>query len=265
MSDPYLKYRLYEASVQDAADDARIMADLYRRLRHKPARFFREDFCGTFKIASEWVKRGTQNHALALDIDPEPLAYGHETHYQKLSVSQQKRLRVLQKNVLSQTTKVDIIAALNFSYWTFKTRPLITQYFKSAFRSLKRDGLLILDVVGGTEMMGESVDRHTYGRGADRFVYEWRHESFNPINNHGLFSISFELKNKKRLRRAFTYDWRVWQIVELRECLREAGFRQSWVFWEQEDSQGEGNGVFRRAEKTKNSAVWIAILVASKI
>ncbi len=263
--DKFLKYRLYEASVQDAADDARILAKIYHQIRKRPARKFREDFCGTFKIAAEWVKRHSQNSALALDIDPEPLAYGKKTHFSALSLAQQKRLHIFQKNVLSRTEPVDIVGALNFSYWIFKTREKLIDYFKHAKLSLKKDGLLILDCVGGTEMIEEAVDRHSYGRAAERFVYEWRHESYNPINNEGVFSISFELKNKKKLKRAFVYDWRVWSIREIRECLAEAGFKNSWVFWEQEDKNGEGTGEFKRTERTENSAVWIAIIVASKI
>lgn len=260
-----LKYELYENSVQDAADDARILGSLYRRLRGQPAQSFREDFCGTFKIACEWVKLNSRHQAMALDIDPEPLAHGLAAHYSKLSPPQKTRLHIKRQNVLSSTPPVDIIGALNFSYWTFKTPDLLINYFKHSAKSLKRDGLLLLDCVGGTEMVQEAEDRHSYGRGKNRFTYVWRHEKYNPVTNEGLFSISFELKSGRHFKRAFTYDWRVWTIREIRECLAKAGFKRSWVFFEQDGPDGDGNGQFRCQEKIKNSAVWIAMIAASKI
>lgn len=172
---------------------------------------------------------------------------------------------VRQKNVLTKTIPCDLIGALNFSYWIFKKRHELIRYFRQAKKSLKKDGLLILDCVGGTEMIEEAVDRHTYGRGKNRFTYEWRHESYNPINSEGFFSISFKLKNGKKLDRAFTYDWRVWTLQEIRECLSEAGFKNSWVYWEQDGPNGEGNGIFKRTEVVHNSPVWLAMLVASRI
>lgn len=260
------KYELYERSVQDAPNDAAILEDIYRQTRKKKPRILREDFCGTFSVACEWVKRGAQNQALALDIDPEPLAYGMENHFRRLKPAQQKRVRVLRKNVLSQTRPAaDIVAACNFSYWIFKKRSEMLRYFKKVAASLKKDGLFLLDVVGGHDMSRLHQDRHDFGRGSKAFTYIWRHEKFNPLTHEGFFSISYRLKSGKKYSKVFTYDWRIWTVPELKDILHEAGFKNAWVYWEKENRKGEGTGEFYRTDIEENCACWIAYIVASKI
>lgn len=258
------KYELYENSVQDAADDAEIFDELYRKIRKKRAKIFREDFCGTFKVACEWVKLKRDNQSLALDIDPEPLEYGREYHFSKLNEQQKARMIILQKNVISVTTpKSDIISASNFSYWIFKERELLIRYFRKVRDSLKRNGLFFLDIVGGTEMIDEHTDREKYKLRGKQFTYIWRQESFNAVTNEGFFSISYRLPNGKKWNRAFTYDWRVWSIPEIRECLAAAGFKKTWIYWEKDDKDGQGTGEFYKTEREENCPVWIAYIIAS--
>lgn len=260
------KYWLYENSVQDAADDADILAQLFKRLRKREPLSFREDFCGTFKIACEWVRRSKKHSALGLDIDPEPLQYGFETHYESLTPDQKKRMKVLKQDVNSVTKPgSDLIAACNFSYWIFKTREELIRYFRFVKDSLKTDGLFFMDHVGGYEMVQETVDKETYGKGKNKFIYYWKQEAFNPVNNEGRFTISFKWNDGTKLKDVFTYDWRVWSIREIRECLEEAGFKKSWVFWEQDDEDGDGgNGEFELTESEENCPVFIDYIVASK-
>jgi hypothetical protein len=260
-----LKYQLYEASVQEAADDAEILESLYKKLRKKNPQTLREDFCGSFKLCAEWVKRGKLKKSIGLDIDPEPLDYGKSTHWSALSPQQRSRLQPLLKNVVSVTRPgVDLVAACNFSYWIFKERKDLIQYFKKVRQSLNADGLFFLDSVGGTEMMEVHRDEEVYRLGKQKFSYIWQCESFNPVKNEGFYSISFRLPGQKEWKRAFTYDWRAWSIPEVRECLREAGFSKTHVFWEGDGPSGKGNGEFHLTEKEENSAVWIAYIVGEK-
>lgn len=260
-----LKYQLYEASVQDAADDAEILESLYRRIKKKKPRRLREDFCGTFKLCTEWVRRGPKHEALGLDIDAEPLSYGRSEHWSKLSDEQQKRLKTMQKNVVSVTRpSADLIAACNFSYWIFKERSALLEYFKKVRQSLGKDGLFFLDTVGGTEMIEVHRDEENYRIEGQKFTYIWQCEKFNPIKNEGFYSISFQFPGQKEWKQAFTYDWRAWTIPEIREILLEAGFRKTHVFWEGDDDKGRGNGEFHRSEEEENSAVWIAYIVGEK-
>ena len=50
--------------------------------------------------------------------------------------------------------------------------------------------------------------------------------------------IHFEFTNGSRLKRAFTYEWRLWTLPEIRELLGEAGFSRSTVYWEDRDADG---------------------------
>lgn len=261
----FKKYELYESSVQDAESDAKNIDDLYKKIRKRKAQSLREDFCGTFNISSEWVKLDPNKTAVGLDIDPEPLSYGLTVHYPKLTKDQQRRVKPLQKNVMESTKPgVDVVAAGNFSFWIFKTRNELIKYFKAVKRSLKPDGLFILDMVGGTEMVEEHEDEEDFGRGKNRFTYFWKLERYNPITNEGFFSISYKTRSGINMKRAFTYDWRVWSIPEVCECLREAGLPYTAVYWEEDDEDGDGTGEFRRTEKEENCEVWIASIVASK-
>lgn len=258
------KYVLYENSVQDAADDAQILYDLYKQIKKKKPRHFREDFCGTYKIACEWVKIHKNNTAIGLDIDPEPLAYGKEHHWENLTADQKLRVSAQKKNVMSVTNpKADLIAACNFSYWIFKDRKTLIKYFKNVHKSLKKDGLFFMDIVGGTEMVEEHTDEEKHKVGNNRFTYIWKLEKYNPVTNEGFFSISYKLPDGKHLKRAFTYDWRVWTIQEIRECLEEAGFKKSAVYWEQDDEDGDGTGEFLETKEEENCEVWIAYIAAS--
>jgi hypothetical protein len=44
----------------------------------------------------------------------------------------------------------------------------------------------------------------------------------------------------------------------------EAGFRNATVYWEGEDENGEGNGVFSPEEQGEADPGWIAYIVAEK-
>jgi hypothetical protein len=77
--------------------------------------------------------------------------------------------------------------------------------------------------------------------------------------------IHFDRLKSKRMERAFTYDWRLWTITELREALAETGFDAAEVYWEgTEEKTGEGDGEFTLQESAENTASWIAYVVGVK-
>lgn len=260
------KYWFYEHSVQEAADDAQILSELFQKIRTRKPTRLREDFCGTFKVATEWVKLSSKNTAVGLDIDPEPIAYGYKNHMARLSDSQKQRIEILEKDVNSVTRPAaDIVAACNFSYWIFKKREELIRYFEFVFKSMKDDGLFFLDHVGGYEMVQETTDKDKFGKGKNKFQYIWKQENYNPVSNEGIFSISYKLADGTKLSRVFEYDWRVWTIREIRECLEEAGFQKTYVFWEQDDDDDDGgNGEFELTEREENCPVHICYIAASK-
>jgi hypothetical protein len=255
------KYSLYRRAVQSPDSDVEFIRDVYKELRKKDAKVLREDFCGTFALSTEWVKLNPKNIAWGVDLDPEPLAYGLSHYYLKLKHEQQKRLHVIEGNVLvSDLPRADIVLAMNFSYFIFKQRDLMKKYFANVFKSLNKDGIFILDIFGGSQC----YDANEESTNHKDFIYYWDQTSFDPVVNSALFHIHFKIKGKPKTERVFTYDWRMWSIPELRDILHEVGFKKAHIYWEGTTKKGEGNGKFTRTEKGESCQSWIAYIAAEK-
>lgn len=257
---PFDKYDLYRKAVQSPEADVEFYQKVYRDLRKKSPRLLREDFCGTFMIAAEWVKLHKQHKAYGVDIDLEPMEYGRDHYQDKLSENQKSRLVVLRKNVLTPgLPKVDISVAVNFSYYVFKSRDLLKRYFQNVYRSLNSKGVFIVDAFGGGQCQDAAEDTHRY----PGFTYYWDQTSFDPVSNQGLFYIHFRYRGKK-YKKVFTYDWRMWSLPEIRELMTEVGFKKTHIYWEGTNRKGEGNGIFTRTEKGESCLSWIAYVVGEK-
>jgi len=259
------KYKFYEASVQNAEAEVDFLAKQYARLNKKKPLVLREDFCGTGTIACEWIKSSPERIAWAIDLDGVPIRYGMKKHWQELSESDKQRLRFIKADVLkAHKVKADIIAAMNFSYCIFKERALLLKYFQSAHEALLPKGMFFLDIFGGPDSQMPCEERRRYSG----FTYHWECQKFNPINNHAKFAIHFSTKETptkvRKYKNVFTYDWRLWNIVELREILIEAGFKKTIVYWEGDGPKGRGDGIFRPKENEENSASWVAYVGAQK-
>lgn len=255
-------FQLYELAVQSPDHHAEWFVDVFRELRGRYPRKLREDFCGTHALSRAWVSRNRKNSALGLDLDPAPLRYGKKKSLKELNREQRARLEVVKQDVNSVTEPLaDIVAACNFSFCVFKKRPELRRYFRGARASLKKDGIIILEIAGGPGMIRKGTERRTIRapRGA-KFLYFWEQKRFNPITSEGKYAIHFELPGGKKIKNAFTYDWRLWSLPELREILLEAGFSQAAVYWETEH-QGKGTGEYLRTDKGDNSFAWIAYVV----
>lgn len=254
------KYDLYRRAVQSPDADAEFLEKTYKELRGKKAKILREDFCGTFLLSTEWVKLNSSNHAFAVDIDPEPMEYGKSHDLAKLPASIQKRITLQEKNVLKKGLPVaDISVAFNFSYFVFKTRNMMKKYFENVHASLKKDGLFVCDIFGGSQCY-DAIEDVSRMKG---FTYYWDQTHFDPVTNEGLFHIHFRV-GRQKFERVFTYDWRIWSIPEIREIMEEAGFKKTHVYWEGTNRKGEGNGVFTRTEQGEACLSWIAYIVAEK-
>lgn len=254
------KYDLYKKSVQSPDADVEFYAKVYKELRKKNARSFREDFCGTFSLSTEWVKLHRANIAYGLDIDPEPMEYGRSHYYSKLSDQQKSRLKIIEQNVLGPgLPTVDIAVAMNFSYFCFKKRDILKKYFQNVYKSLKKDGVFMVDTFGGSQCFDAAEDVHRY----KGHTYYWDQISFDPVTNEAIFYIHFRVKGKK-ITKVFRYDWRMWSIPEIREIMYEVGFKKTHVYWEGTNRKGEGNSVFTRTEKGESCLSWIAYVVGEK-
>ncbi|MEI6273423.1 MAG: class I SAM-dependent methyltransferase, partial [Phycisphaerae bacterium] len=252
----------YELSVQTPKEEVEFIDKVFKSITNRLPATFREDFCGTHILSSAWVIRRPTNHAYGVDLDPSVLAWGAERRKQQLSPGAHKRLHTVQGNVLSHKGDlVDVVAAFNFSYYIFKKRAELLRYFKFARTRLKKDGVFFLDCYGGYESFSEqNEERHL-----DGFTYIWDTAKYNPISGEVLNHIHFKFPDGTQIRKAFTYDWRLWTIAELQELLDDAGFQRSTVYWEGTDhATGGGNGIFRKATQGEACAGWIAYIAAEK-
>ncbi|MFK8052775.1 MAG: class I SAM-dependent methyltransferase [Woeseiaceae bacterium] len=255
------RHDLYEQSVQDVESEIDFVDETYRTLRGRNAELFREDFCGTASASCEWVRRRDSNHALGVDFDQPTLDWGIEHRVSRLTSEQQMRLRLQHDDVLRVTTdKADVIGAFNFSFYTFKDRETLTQYFRQALAGLADDGMLILDAFGGSEAHSELKEKTEH----DGFTYVWHQKRFHPVTGHILCHIHFHFDDGSKMKRAFTYDWRLWTLPEISELLSLAGFSKVSVYWEGADDEGEANGEFEVSPTGEADPAWIAYVVAEK-
>lgn len=202
-----------------------------------------------------------------MDLCSETLQWGRDNNLAKLSDKQQKRVQLKEQDVRKKNRPtVDILAAQNFSFWIFKTREEVIEYFRIARSNLSSDGIMIMDMMGGGECYEEGlVDKRTIKKGKNGFKYHWEQGSFNPINRDASFYISFKFPDGSKLKRAFEYHWRFWTIPEVREMLVEAGFKKSFVYWEIEDEDDPDlDGTWERCEVAPSDPSWICYVVAVK-
>jgi hypothetical protein len=259
------KYHLYELSVQSPDVHAAWLQKLYKEITKKQALHLREDFCGTFKMSCEWVKLNPKNTALCLDLDPEPLDYGRETHLAPLSKDQKSRVKILQKNVLSPTrTALDLISAGNFSFYIFKQRTELLRYFQSCQKSLKTGGMVVLELAGGPGMIAPMREKkEVFLNRTEKFVYTWHQKSFDPITHDAQYAIHFKLPSGRVMKDQFVYDWRLWSIPEVRDALIESGFKKTLVYWETAH-KGKGTGEYVKTDQGDNSFAWVAYVIGIK-
>lgn len=253
------KHLLYQMSVQEPEVEVSFINRAYRRLRKKKPLSMREDFCGTAYLCATWVKSSPDRTAVGVDLDRSVLDWGIEHNLKPLD-EPGKRIVLRQQDVRKGTReKFDVINALNFSYWIFKTREQMADYFRRVRRDLNRDGILILDAYGGWESQESMYEERSIKRGG--FVYVWDQHTFNPIDHSVTNYIHFEFRDKSKLSKAFTYEWRFWTLPELQELLKEAGFADVQVYWDRTTSEDEED--YRPAKVADNQPGWLAYLVAA--
>lgn len=262
------KLALYIKAVQSPDHEIDFVTKEFARIRSRPLRFVREDFCGTAISACEFVKRHRENRAVALDLHKPTLTWGMKHNVAKMDDAAQKRIKLLARNVLTpgaEAMGVEAVLAMNFSYWIFDTRESMLKYFRVVHKSLARDGVFFMDVHGGYEATKEMTERtKRYAGGGRWFKYVWEQKKFDPLKNRAECRIHFEFEKGPAMKNAFIYRWRVWSVPELRELLTEAGFKSVTVYLEGDDGHGGGNGIFRPKAIGDADASFIAYIVASK-
>jgi hypothetical protein len=184
---------------------------------------------------------------------------------------------------------LDLVSAKNYSFNVFKTRPVLRSYFAKVLRSLNpSDGMFILDLYGGWESIYAQVDQpRPYSVDAPqeawahpnvetevelftekvshkiRYDYIWEQASYNPITSETLCHIHFYFPGDGSwMRNAFTYDWRLWSVPELRELLEEAGFGSTKCYYSEFDDEGELSGDYEELEEATSCSAFAGYIVA---
>jgi hypothetical protein len=263
---PVSRFKLYEETVQSPDWQVDYLPQFHQWLTGKLPLRFREDFCGSARIACEWVKRGPKHRALGLDLDTEVLGYARSTNLAALSPSERRRIQLRRQDVLRPTSeKVDWIGAFNYSIFTFHDRKTLVRYFQAAHRSLTRSGTLFLEIAGGPDFKRASLEKRTLRlKGVGRIHQAWEQQEFDPITGLNDYAIHFQLPDRTWMKDAFVYHWRIWNIPEIREALHDAGFRQSIVLLEKDPESSVPSNEFLPAENAPNASFFLAYVIGLK-
>jgi len=256
------RHVLYQKSVQAVDAEIDFVDETYKTLRGRHAITLREDFCGTANTSCEWVRRRRTNHAWGVDLDADTLAWGIKHNIAKLKPQARERITLVRDNVLhAEVPPVDIVLAMNFSYFLLTERKTMLEYFRHVHQTLAPGGLFMLDAYGGYESFKESKDKRKIN---NQFTYVWDQASYDPITGLAVCHIHFYFADGSKMNKAFSYQWRMWSLPEIKDLLVEAGFVSSTVYWEGTDENDEGDGNFDPAETAENDPAWICYIVAEK-
>ncbi len=267
------RHALYEVAVQGVDWDLDFLERVFRyRHEGREPKLFREDFCSTAALATAWAQRGRDRQAWAVDLDPEPLAWARK--YRLPYVREvAERVHLVRGDVrTARKPLVDVACALNFSWWVFHQRADLVKYLKAARAGLKPGGVLVLNLFGGsraeralTERTRKRAQNGPDGSMLPGFTYIWEHAHFNAADRRLLAWIHFELRDGRKVQKAFVYDWRMYTVPELRDCVLEAGFAGYEVWSEGWDAKAKrGNGVLYKRTDLDNDDTWIAYAVATR-
>ena len=256
------KYELYQWSVQSPKGDIEFLSDVYKKMNHRDAVHFREDFCGTGLLSATWIAQGDRFTAEGFDIDPEPVDWGKARHFAELGDAAERMTFHLADVRQPSTNSPDVRCAQNFSYWVFKTRREMLEYFSGVREDLAPDGIFVIDLYGGPEIFEHMKEEAEIHQG---FTYVWHQSKYWPVTSEAILHIHFKFPDGSKMKRAFTYDWRIWGLTELQDLMRDAGFSSVDCYWEGTAKDGiSGNGEFTLETRGERCLSYVAYLVAQK-
>jgi hypothetical protein len=264
---------LYTSSVQGVEGQLDFMERQFKRRRGRRLRRFREDFCGTAILSCDWARRGKDNESWGVDLHAPTLDWGRTHHLSRLSAAAASRVHLLCEDVMTvRTPPVDLIGAFNFSFNIFKERASLLNYFRKTYGDLAPDGVLLIDEFGGEEGHSVIKDKRKIrdgampdGRPLETFTYIWDQAYYNTLTHDIRCHIHFKFRDGTQIKNAFTYEWRLWTVPELRDLLHEAGYKNVEVYLEGwDDDADDTDGVFRRRIEYEGMEAWFGYLIAEK-
>ncbi|KAI9207740.1 uncharacterized protein BJ171DRAFT_491349 [Polychytrium aggregatum] len=191
----------------------------------------REDFCGTAILCKEWCRGSVSRLAFGVDLDPAVIEYARSVVLSEGPES--SRVRVVVGDVCTerQTLKlprVDIIAGLNYGVNYFHKRTQLMKYLTSSHEALKRGGILVVDLFGGSRMT--SVGGRLFKRRFRNFTYYFEQEPYDIMTNIAQLHLHFRFPDGSWMKRAYSYTFRAYTIPEIRDAMEEAGFSSTHVW-----------------------------------
>ncbi|MEM7194123.1 MAG: class I SAM-dependent methyltransferase [Pseudomonadota bacterium] len=251
------RYAIYQQAVQSPDLDVELIKDLYFQCRQRSAHHLREDFCGTAAILAEWIRHGHEFSGEGFDNDPEPLEWGKRNNFDPLGMDKNRATLHLADVREPSLRHPDVRCAFNFSYWVFRTRQEMIEYFRCCYQDLAPDGVLLLDSHGGFESLIEEESEADMGD----FISVWHQTNICPVDNTADLAIHYRFPDGSEIHNAYQYRWRIWSLPEILEILIEAGFSSSRVFWYEEDDEGSR---YIETDTGRNDPAWIACIAALK-
>src|SRR5690606_16097688 len=107
--------------------------------------------------------------------------------------------------------RVDAVAALNFSTFIYHDPASLLAYFKAARRSLRPQGVFVIDAYGGPGAMQPMLQRRRVIpdpiENVQPFEYQWEQRRYDAATNRVQNHIHFRV-GRRLLRSAFRYNWR---------------------------------------------------------
>ncbi len=210
-----------------------------------------EDFAGTAALCDHWAAQSTKHTAIAVDQDPETLAY-HPTlkHVTKIASS------VLDPALcMRNIPKADVLHAGNFSIGYMHSRQDLLAYLRLARQRLAPGGVFLCDIYSGEGSFApcEIHREHWIPDGphkGKRVRYTWEQRDADPttgmVTNVLHFRVEQAGKIEIEFEDAFIYHWRLWSIPELRDAMTEAGFATTHVYNKQPDAIDDEGTVYIR-------------------
>ena len=225
-------WELYELSVQCPPIEAAFLRALHRG----DPRVLGEDFAGAAGVSRAWVRLDAGFEAVATDRDAAPLRVAVRLLTERAPEAT-PRLTVRERDVLEVGDRADVIAGLNFAACELHERKRLVTYFRHVLYRLNAGGVAVFDTYGGADAMAPGVSRQQIDVDGGVLVYLWEQVSADAATGRVRNAIHYEAPLGDgdhhavgaRLDEAFVYDWRLWSVPELRDAMRDAGFRSTEV------------------------------------
>jgi hypothetical protein len=234
------RYDLYERCVQSPRLLVPLLCAIHKGVAAKEdeghrATVLGEDFCGTALLSRTWVEMVEGGSAVAVEIDPEPLARARRS----------EGVRVVESDVMAidaaRNGGMDIVFAGNFSIGEIHDRAGLVAYLRVVRDRLSPCGVFVCDTYGGENAYALGhVDREHVGPDGTRINYRWEQREADPLTARVVNAMHFRVLRGDDVvqdeRDAFVYDWRLWSVPELRDAMQEAGFVRTEVYAQEPDA-----------------------------